>query len=131
MSQLLHCSKNHFSYANSQAQQRAILTKNFESVRSGPGDIYQSQPTRLCGISSFEIRDSSFKNSDHYETIRKRKVGHFGGTLVLDKTTEFLKKIQGKDSQKMLQLQNLGSETELRAREKELFIEKLKDAIPF
>ncbi|GJZ36946.1 hypothetical protein Tco_0583137 [Tanacetum coccineum] len=54
------------------------------------------------------------------------KLDMFAGRVVPEKTVEFLKEIQGKDRQKMLQLQILGRETELRAREKDLFIEKLK-----
>ncbi|GJZ72787.1 hypothetical protein Tco_0636933, partial [Tanacetum coccineum] len=53
----------------------------------------------------------------------------FAGRVVPEKTAEFLKEIQGKDKEKMLQI--LGRETELRAHEKDLFIDKLKGVIPF
>ncbi|GJV09446.1 hypothetical protein Tco_1347102 [Tanacetum coccineum] len=48
------------------------------------------------------------------------------GRLVPEKTAEFLREIQRKDSQKMLWLQILGRETELRTHENEIFIENLK-----
>nr|GEV52343.1 hypothetical protein [Tanacetum cinerariifolium] len=57
--------------------------------------------------------------------------GECGGAACAEKDFEFLKEIHGKDDQKVLQLQILGRETELRAREKELFIEKLKGNVYF
>ncbi|GJS04274.1 hypothetical protein Tco_0642390 [Tanacetum coccineum] len=44
------------------------------------------------------------------------------GRLVPEKMAEFLRETQSKDTERMLQLQILGKETELRAREKDLFI---------
>ncbi|GJW36150.1 hypothetical protein Tco_0059070 [Tanacetum coccineum] len=49
------------------------------------------------------------------------------GRLVLEKTKKFMMEFQSNDIEKMLQLQILGRDTELRAHEKDLFIGKLKD----
>nr|GEZ35900.1 hypothetical protein [Tanacetum cinerariifolium] len=53
------------------------------------------------------------------------------GWLAPEKMVEFLKEIQRNDEERVLQLQILGSETQLRACEKDLFIWKLKGLIPF
>ncbi|GJR56931.1 hypothetical protein Tco_1499093, partial [Tanacetum coccineum] len=50
---------------------------------------------------------------------------------VLKKTAEFLREIQKKDREKMLQLQIMMREMELRDRENELFMKKLKGVVPF
>ncbi|GJZ34980.1 hypothetical protein Tco_0580797 [Tanacetum coccineum] len=47
------------------------------------------------------------------------------------KMTKFLNETQVKDDEKLLHLQNLERETELRAVEKELFIQKLLRNVPF
>ncbi|GJR26838.1 hypothetical protein Tco_1103070 [Tanacetum coccineum] len=47
-------------------------------------------------------------------------------STVLGKMAEFMKETQGKDIPNLMKLQILGREFELRAREKDLFIEKLK-----
>ncbi|GJU49048.1 hypothetical protein Tco_1218603 [Tanacetum coccineum] len=46
--------------------------------------------------------------------------------FMLEKTVEFMKETQGKDMEKLLKLQILGREFELRACEKNFLIEKLK-----
>ncbi|GKF27636.1 hypothetical protein Tco_0093978, partial [Tanacetum coccineum] len=51
------------------------------------------------------------------------------GRRVPEKMAEFLLETQRKDTERLLQLQILGRETELRAREKEHFIQKLKDGV--
>ncbi|GJZ35148.1 hypothetical protein Tco_0580965 [Tanacetum coccineum] len=53
------------------------------------------------------------------------------GRRVPEKMAEFLLETQRKDTERLLQLQILGRETELRAREKEHFIQKLKGLMPF
>ncbi|GJR70069.1 retrovirus-related pol polyprotein from transposon TNT 1-94 [Tanacetum coccineum] len=53
------------------------------------------------------------------------------GRLVPEKMVEFLRETQSKDTERMLQLQISGRESELRAREKELFIQKLKGVVSF
>ncbi|GKC03246.1 hypothetical protein Tco_0994856 [Tanacetum coccineum] len=53
------------------------------------------------------------------------------GSIVLKKTAEFLREIQKKDREKMLQLQIMMREMELRDRENELFMKKLKGVVPF
>nr|GEZ87154.1 hypothetical protein [Tanacetum cinerariifolium] len=46
--------------------------------------------------------------------------------FVLGKMAEFMKEMQDKDISNLMKLQILGREFELKAREKDLFIEKLK-----
>nr|GEZ64681.1 hypothetical protein [Tanacetum cinerariifolium] len=53
------------------------------------------------------------------------------GRLIPEKTSEFLKVIQDKDREKVLKLQIMGKEMEFNAREKDLFIQKLKGVVPF
>ncbi|GJY06789.1 hypothetical protein Tco_0373843 [Tanacetum coccineum] len=48
------------------------------------------------------------------------------GRFVSEKTTEFMKESQDKDTQNLMKLQILGREVELRAAKKNIFIEKLK-----
>ncbi|GKC56619.1 hypothetical protein Tco_1084217 [Tanacetum coccineum] len=48
------------------------------------------------------------------------------GRLVPERMAEFMKEVQGKDMPNRLKLQILSREFELRAREKDIFIEKLK-----
>ncbi|GKC38752.1 hypothetical protein Tco_1051136 [Tanacetum coccineum] len=48
------------------------------------------------------------------------------GKYVPDKMVKFTKQVQNKDVPNLMKLQILGREFELRAQEKELFIEKLK-----
>ncbi|GJS03562.1 hypothetical protein Tco_0320070 [Tanacetum coccineum] len=47
--------------------------------------------------------------------------------FVPGKMTDFMKEMQDKDIPNLMKLQILGREFELRAHEKDLFIEKLKD----
>ncbi|GKC66713.1 hypothetical protein Tco_1099311 [Tanacetum coccineum] len=51
--------------------------------------------------------------------------------FVPKKMAEFLKETQGKDTEKLMKLQILGREFDLRAREKNHFIEKLKGNMDF
>ncbi|GJS69272.1 hypothetical protein Tco_0702113 [Tanacetum coccineum] len=53
------------------------------------------------------------------------------GRFVSENMAEFMKEVQGKDIPNLMKLQILGMEFELRAREKNLFIEKLKGNIDF
>ncbi|GJZ67945.1 hypothetical protein Tco_0631185 [Tanacetum coccineum] len=53
------------------------------------------------------------------------------GRLVPERMAEFMKEVQGKDMPKRLKLQILSREFELRAHEKEIFIEKLKGNLDF
>nr|GEV19144.1 hypothetical protein [Tanacetum cinerariifolium] len=54
-----------------------------------------------------------------------------GWVVETQKTFEFLKKTQAKDDERLRQLEALARETEARAREKCIFIEKLKGNRPF
>nr|GEU54614.1 hypothetical protein [Tanacetum cinerariifolium] len=66
------------------------------------------------------------KNKSIMEDCRlPRETKRFCG----EKMVDFLSETQSKDTERMLQLQSLGREAELRAHEKELFIEKLKDVV--
>ncbi|GJU87514.1 hypothetical protein Tco_1295060 [Tanacetum coccineum] len=53
------------------------------------------------------------------------------GRDVPDKMAAFMKEVQGKDIPNLLQLQIIGREFELRAKEKDIFIEKLKGNLDF
>nr|GEZ15616.1 Gag-Pol polyprotein, putative [Tanacetum cinerariifolium] len=76
---------------------------------------------RLCGEVANVVQERAYFLEE---------LDTFAGRVVPEKTDdEFLKEIQGKDKEKMLQI--FGRETELRAHEKDLFIEKLKGVIPF
>ncbi|GJS24584.1 hypothetical protein Tco_0453216 [Tanacetum coccineum] len=75
---------------------------------------------RVCG----ELNDIVMERSRFIEELDS-----LVGWLVPEKMAELLKEIQRKDDQRVSQLQILVRETELRAREKELFIRKLKGLI--
>ncbi|GJW17575.1 hypothetical protein Tco_0025011 [Tanacetum coccineum] len=53
------------------------------------------------------------------------------GRRMPEKMAKFMRETQSKDTEKMLQLKILKRETDLRAREKELFIQKLKGVVMF
>ncbi|GJV79047.1 hypothetical protein Tco_1519416 [Tanacetum coccineum] len=77
---------------------------------------------RICGELAVVVREM-----DHF--IEELDV--LAGRRVLDKTVEFLKETQAKNGQQILQLQILVREMELRAREKDIFIQKLKGLMDF
>nr|GEW01468.1 hypothetical protein [Tanacetum cinerariifolium] len=81
------------------------------------GQPLARETNRLCGevVVMVEEKGSFFKS---WKLYPKRPV--------LEKMAEFLRETQSKDTERMLQLQILGREEELRALKKELFIEKLK-----
>ncbi|GJT46495.1 hypothetical protein Tco_0955210 [Tanacetum coccineum] len=51
--------------------------------------------------------------------------------IVSEKMVKFMKETQGKEMKKLMKLQILGREFELRAHEKDLFTEKLKGNMDF
>ncbi|GJY43545.1 hypothetical protein Tco_0431758 [Tanacetum coccineum] len=51
--------------------------------------------------------------------------------FVLEKTVEFMMETSGKDTEKMVELQTMEREFQLRARENNIFIEKLKGNVCF
>ncbi|GJU57549.1 hypothetical protein Tco_1235315 [Tanacetum coccineum] len=53
------------------------------------------------------------------------------GRSVPGKMAEFMKQVQGKDIPNLMKLQILGREFELRAQEKDIFIEKLRGNMDF
>ncbi|GKD69894.1 hypothetical protein Tco_1323984, partial [Tanacetum coccineum] len=54
-----------------------------------------------------------------------------GWVVATQKTSEFMKETQEKDDERLRQLEALARETGARAREKFIFIEKLKGGQPF
>ncbi|GKC61469.1 hypothetical protein Tco_1089067 [Tanacetum coccineum] len=59
------------------------------------------------------------------------ELGILSNMFVPSKMAEFLKETQDKDTNKLMKLQILGREFELRACEKKLFIEKLKGNVDY
>ena len=53
------------------------------------------------------------------------------GNTYAQKTAEYLREVQGKDDQKVLQMRITAAELELNARNHDLFIQKLKGFIDF
>ncbi|GKC85873.1 hypothetical protein Tco_1141590, partial [Tanacetum coccineum] len=72
---------------------------------------------KVCG----EV-DNVVQDRFHY----LKELDTLAGQPMLKKMGEFFKEIQRKDKERVFQLQMLGRETELGAREKDLFIQKLK-----
>ncbi|GJQ91293.1 hypothetical protein Tco_0002432 [Tanacetum coccineum] len=91
------------------------------NVSIGDNKVMKGLP-RLCG----EVVDVVSERAQFLQELDSLL-----GRLVPEKMAEFLRETQRKDTERMLQLQILGRETELRAREKENFIQKLKGLVPF
>ncbi|GJY77083.1 hypothetical protein Tco_0482199 [Tanacetum coccineum] len=81
-----------------------------------------------------ELRDNA-QSSDWIDMIgfycRKSVVEDRKGIIAPEKAAEFLKETQVKDDAKLAKLHDLERQTELRAVEKELFIQNLLRNIPF
>ncbi|GJT88912.1 hypothetical protein Tco_1070629 [Tanacetum coccineum] len=77
------------------------------------------ETNRLCG----EVVEERAQFIQELDALLER--------LVPEKMVEFLRETQSKDTERMLQLQISGRESELRAREKEIFIRKLKGVVSF
>ncbi|GJT10634.1 hypothetical protein Tco_0857676 [Tanacetum coccineum] len=74
------------------------------------------------GSTEWQLRDLEKEAKERVHEIK-----FFVGKLMqMSEMAEFMKETQGKDIPNLMKLQILGREFELRAREKDLFIEKLK-----